>query len=609
MPVRDPRYPRPQLRRESWKLLDGVWDFALDSDALIAQPRDVDFTHVIEVPFAPETEASGIGFEGFLRRCWYRRRIEIEPAWLEQGYVLVHFGAVDREARVWANGALVGRHVGGYTPFSVDISEAARAADGEPMELVVRADDQPRTLTIPRGKQDWWAAPHEIWYARTTGIWQSVWLEHVPATSVVALRWTSDVPSLSVDLEAEIAGDVNSDDTLRVVLHRDGTLLVDDTITLVECIDGRSTIRRRFDLSDAANGDPDQLLWRPEHPHLVDATLHYAGRHDRDDRDEVSSYTAIRSVGVTNGQFQLNGQPTPLRFALDQGYWPHTGQTPPDVDALRHDVDLIKQLGLNGVRKHQKVEDPRWLAFCDELGVLVWEELPSVQRFSPDAVAALTTEWIEIVTRDQNHPCIVAWVPANESWGVPEASRDRQQRSLIDALANLTVALDPTRPISVNDGWETSGGEIVGIHDYTHDADVMSERYGSIEVVDALFAGPGPEGKALTVDGRGRDGRAVVLSETGGTTYGALSADAYVYGHLASEEDWLRGIRRLCRAVLRSRTLSGYCWTQLTDTYQETNGLLRMDRSPKAPIEQLRAALLGIRLPNDHSTEERDQPT
>ena len=302
---------------------------------------------------------------------------------------------------------------------------------------------------------------------------------------------------------------------------------MDDTITLVDCIDGRSTVRRRFDLSDAANGDPDQLVWRPEHPHLLDATLRYAGRHDR---DEVSSYTAIRSVGVENGRFQLNGQPLPLRFALDQGYWPRTGQTAPNVDALRHDVEMIRQLGLNGVRKHQKVEDPRWLAFCDELGVLVWEELPSAQRFSPDAVASLTTEWIEIVARDRNHPCIVAWVPANESWGVPEVSRDRQQRSLIDALASLTAALDPTRPVSANDGWETSGGEIVGIHDYTHDADVMSERYGSVEAVDALFAGPGPEGKALTVDGRGRDGRAVVLSETGGTTFGALPAGAYVYG-------------------------------------------------------------------------------
>ena len=182
----------------------------------------------------------------------------------------------------------------------------------------------------------------------------------------------------------------------------------------------------------------------------------------------------------------------------------------------------------------------------------------------------------------------------NESWGVPDVSRDRRQRAFVDALASLTAAIDPTRPVSANDGWETSGGDIVGIHDYTHDADVISERYGTAEAVDALFVGPGPEGKPLTTDGRGRDGRAVVLSETGGTTFGALPPGSYVYGNLASEEEWLRGIRRVCRAVLRSRTLSGYCWTQLTDTYQEANGLLRMDRSPKAPIDQLRAALLGF---------------
>ena len=586
--ARDPQHPRPQRQRAAWGLLDGPWAFALDPDAEVTAPGDVEFDRTLTVPFAPETPASGIAFDGFLRRCWYRRTIDVIPGPGER--LVVHFQAVDREARVWANGHEVGHHVGGYTPFSVDVTDV-RAPDGT-VELVVRADDDPRTTTIPRGKQDWWPEPHLIWYPRTTGVWQSVWWELVPAAHVEALRWTGDPATMSVALEATVAGAVAAGDTLRVVLRAGERVLVDDSVAVTDVVDGRAHLRRTFGLGVAGVDDPFTLIWRPSHPALIEAEVTLAGAAAS---DTVASYTALRSIGVAHGRIVLNGQPVDLRLALDQGYWPDSGLTAPSVEALRRDVELVRELGLNGVRKHQKIEDPRWLAACDELGVLVWEELPSAYPFSADTAAALTREWLDVIERDRDHPCIIAWVPVNESWGVPGVARDPQQRALVEGLAALTRALDPTRLVSANDGWETTGGDLVGIHDYDQDADRLRARYASAAALADVFDGFGPARRVVTIDGEGAAGRALVLSEMGGSTLADDPGDLFGYGNLTDVEAYLDRVGGLCAAVLASPVLSGYCWTQLTDTYQEANGLLRMDRTPKADLAELRRALRGRR--------------
>ncbi len=592
--MRDERFPRPLLRRATWESLDGSWDFAVDLDSEWEHPSSVDFDAQILVPFCPETVLSGVNFRGDLNRCWYRRTWQVPAEFSLDQRAILHFGAVDWAARVWVNGEMVGSHDGGHTPFAVDISHAA-SASGE-LEIAVRADDYPRRRDLPRGKQDWTSKPHEIWYTRSTGIWQSVWLEYTSKTYIAELHWTSALEGPSISLSAEVRGDPRPGDLMRVQLFLGTRQLIDDRIVVTDVCDHRVDVRRTFNLQCAAGEDPTAFLWSPDRPTLIDATISYVAG---DETDTVESYVGIRSITVERGRIWLNGEPLTLRMALDQGYWPDSGLTAPDVAALRRDVELVKELGLNGVRKHQKIEDPRWLAFCDELGVLVWEELPSAHEFSNNAIVASMTEWMRVISRDRSHPSIIAWVPVNESWGLPDLIHNEQHRATLRALTNVTLALDPDRLISSNDGWETSAGNVIGIHDYTQDAAVLSSRYASAESVSELFGTFGPELRTLTLDGFDLESRAIVLSEFGGITLAEDSPDAYGYGDAPTVDVWLEQIRKQCRAVLYSPVVCGYCWTQLTDTFQETNGLVRMDRTPKAPPKRVRAALVGWRLPDE----------
>ncbi len=376
--MRDEQFPRPLLRRSTWESLDGSWDFAVDPDSGWQHPSDVDFDARILVPFCPETVLSGVKFTGDLSRCWYRRMWRPPVDHPSEKRVILHFGAIDWASWVWVNGEMVGSHEGGHTPFAVDISHAVSEADE--LEIVVRADDFPRRKGLPRGKQDWTSKPHEIWYSRTTGIWQSVWLEWTPRTYIAQLDWTSDIDGPSVSLRAEIQGDPRPGDFMRVRLFQGTRPLIDDQIAVKGVRDQSVQVARTFNLQSAATEDPAGLLWSPDRPTLIDASIEYV---TGSETDAVESYVGIRSVAVERGRIWLNGELLTLRMALDQGYWPDSGLTAPDVAALRRDVELVKELGLNGVRKHQKIEDPRWLAFCDELGVLVWEELPSAHEFSP----------------------------------------------------------------------------------------------------------------------------------------------------------------------------------------------------------------------------------
>ena len=410
------------------------------------------------MPFAPETPASGIAETGFFCACWYRRTFT-DPRQNPEERLLLHFGAVDHDATVWVNGAIATIHEGGYTPFEVDITDLLRP--GGEQTLVVRALDSPHDLTQPRGKQDWKREAHGIWYPRTTGIWQSVWLEPAPATQIGRLRWSSSLDRWEIGIEAQVVGFPRDDLRLTLTLHDGRTLLAADAYAVVA-----GEVTRRIALSDPGIDDfRNELLWRPEAPTLIAAELSLrtaAG----EVLDEIRSYTALRSVGVEGDRFILNGRPLRLRMVLDQGYWPETGLTAPDDAALRRDVELALAMGFNGVRKHQKIEDPRYLAWADRLGLLVWDEMPSVYRFTSAGVERLTREWMTAIDRDSSHPSIVAWVPFNESWGVPDLTANPAHRDCVRALYHLTKTLDQTRPVIGNDGWESVATDIIGIHDY-----------------------------------------------------------------------------------------------------------------------------------------------
>ena len=583
--ARTPNHPRPQLRRRQWTPLDGEWQFALDPAARWRLPEEVLWERTIRVPFAPETAASGVGDTGFYQACWYR--VTIPAPKLAPGERLhLHFGAVDWEATVWANGQHVASHEGGYTPFCADITEAANAAE---VELVVRAGDDPQDLAKPRGKQDWHLHPHSIWYPRTTGIWQPVWTETVPATRIAKVRWTPTLERWELGLEASMSGVPRDDIRLRARLTAGPLLLADDTYQVVA-----GEVQRRIALSDPGIEDyRNELLWSPERPTLIQVHLQLL-----DDAgallDEAWSYTALRSIGVQGDRFVLNGRPLALRLVLDQGYWPNTGQTAPDDAALRRDVELAKAMGFNGVRKHQKIEDPRYLYWADALGLLVWEEMPSAYRYSAKSVERLTKEWAAVIDRDWSHPCIVAWVPFNESWGVPDLPDSPAQRHYVQALYHLTKTLDPTRPVIGNDGWESVATDIIGIHDYDDRLVEIAKRYGgATERMSHLFRKERPGGRMLILgDSTTHPDHPVMLTEFGGIAYSPAES-AWGYSRAGTAEDFAERYTKLLAIVRSLPALAGFCYTQFADTYQEANGLLFADRTPKFPLEQIARATRG----------------
>jgi hypothetical protein len=586
-------YPRPQLRRAAWRSLDGPWQAMLDDAAAFADPHEVVFDRTIVVPYPPEARASGLHDTGYRRRVWYRRQVLLDPAMTpgRDERLMLHFGAVNYRARVWVNGRFAFEHRGGHSPFSVDVT---RHLDGSALEVVVQAEDDPLDMHKARGKMDWEPEPHKIWYPRTSGIWRTVWIEKVAKSHVTQLRWTAEVAAWQIRLDADVAH-VPEGGIANVTLRLGDKLLVDD-----RCLLTGPRLSRIFQLPDPGIDDArGQWMWSPESPQLIEAEIEVRDR-DGNLLDAVRSYTALRTVGVQGDRFMLNSRPYYLRMVLDQGYWPDSLMVA-SSDQLRQDVLLIKRLGFNGVRKHQKSEDPRWLYWCDVLGLCVWGEMPSAYGFSSATVHSVMDEWKELVERDVSHPCIVAWVPTNESWGVPELANDRRQVDFVKALYHMTRALDGTRPVVGNDGWEMPCGDLVCVHDYEQDPAVLVERYGTRDAVAYTLEHVQPDRRRIVIDGFDGRGKPLFLSEFGGIACipglggaaGSSGEQGWGYSAAKDGKELLARYQALMAAVHRCRPLSGFCYTQLTDTFLEKNGLLNEHRVPKAPVEALAAATRG----------------
>ncbi|MVA74463.1 glycoside hydrolase family 2 [Auraticoccus sp. F435] len=580
-------HPRPQLRRDSYRCLDGRWEFAHDDEdtGLDAgwHRGTTPLPQRIEVPFCPESQASGIGDTGFHPVLWYRRSLrldEVEPG----SAVLLHLGAVDHTCQVWLDGELVAEHRGGMTPVTADLTGVLRP--GQEHWLVVRAADDPTDAAQPRGKQDWRTTTQGIFYDRTSGIWQTVWLEVVPRHHVTELHWSPDLAHESVHAGLAFSRALPAGSTVRVALRFEDEQLAEQTVAVTG---------RRADLTlhlpALANAMGRQrLLWSPEQPRLVDAEVELLVPGAAPDR--VDSYLGLRSTEVRDGRFVLNGRPYFLRMVLEQGYWPESHLTAPTPEARRREVELIKQLGFNGARIHQKVEDPRFLYWCDRLGLAVWGEMANAFVFRPDAAEQLTREWLDVVRRDRSHPCIVTWVPLNESWGVPHIAVRPDQAHFASALYHLTKAVDPTRPVISNDGWEHTESDIWSVHDYSPEPESIRSRYGTTEAVRRTLTdrGPGRHRALLHGDAEGPL-RPVMITEMGGLSWAPAAGQRWFgYATIGSEEELLASITELVAAVTDSPDVAGFCWTQLTDTAQETNGLLRDDRSPKVDPARLHEA-------------------
>jgi hypothetical protein len=376
-----------------------------------------------------------------------------------------------------------------------------------------------------------------------------------------------------------------------VRLTASGNVLADDVYSITN-----TDTHRRIALSDPGIDDSrNELLWSPARPQLIEAELRLEGPGGKV-IDCVRSYTALRSIAVDGNRLVLNGRPLPLRLVLDQGYWPESGSTAPDDAALRRDVELAKAMGFNGVRKHQKIEDPRYLYWADHLGLLVWGEMPSAYRFTVDSIRRTTREWMDVIRRDESHPCIIAWVPFNESWGVPNLPNNAAERHYVRGLYHLTKTLDPTRPVIGNDGWESVATDIIGIHDYDGDAARLGRRYHAEEQLPRIFRRERPGGRTLVLDGKRPVHQPLVLTEFGGISSSAVPGD-WGYVHVASAQALRDRYRTLLDTVHGLQVFAGFCYTQFADTYQEANGLLRADRTPKFPMAEIFAATSGLSAP------------
>jgi len=590
IPIPRPEYPRPQFRRKDWTNLNGEWRFAFDdSDAGLANdwqsvtPEDLrsdgsPFDRDIVVPFCYQSKLSGIGETAFHDVVWYARTFEYTPAGDER--LLLHFGAVDYRATVWVNGAQVASHEGGHTPFSADVTRALTGGDNV---LVVRAEDPSRDVTIPRGKQYWKEKSEGIFYTRTTGIWQTAWLEPVNRRRIDTLRLTPDVDAASVDVEVSVRG-IEPEMSLRATVGLDGERVLEDTLSLPSSLVERSLpLLRRGEAPDTPHlADwPSPALWSPEHPNLYDLQLELLDR-GGEVLDRVDSYFGMRKIEVKDGKVFLNNGPLYQRLVLDQGYFPEGILTAPTDEDLRRDVELAKEMGFDGARKHQKVEDPRWLFWADTLGFLVWGEMANAYQYGPGYVRRMTAEWQEAVMRDYNHPCIVAWVPMNESWGVPNLPSDRSQAEHLLALYHLTRSLDPTRPVVSNDGWEHAVTDLCNIHDY-RDADALAKSYTTPESAIAAE----PANRPIYVPGYAYGGEPILITEFGGIAFSG-DEEGWGYTTVAGDEEFLQIYEALIVALLRSGPVQGFCYTQLTDVEQEINGLLTYDRKPKADLASIR---------------------
>ncbi|HET7615723.1 MAG TPA: glycoside hydrolase family 2 TIM barrel-domain containing protein, partial [Bacillales bacterium] len=469
-------YPRPQFVREAWMNLNGEWDFAFDDGKVgVSEKWYKKFpeARTILVPFAYQTKKSGINDPAFHDVVWYHRTFDLSDAWKNQN-ILLHFGAVDYQAQVYVNGELAARHEGGHVSFSTDITHLISEKDNH---VVVRAEDPSKDVTIPRGKQYWHERSASIFYTRTTGIWQTVWLEPVSPVHIDSIRWTPQIDRGDVDAEFEV-NDFNGQQVeVTVDISFKGVAVVSDRIQVQESYTKRSfNLRNR--IADRSNIHGDGWYWTPSHPNLFDVTVTL--KVDGHPVDRIESYFGMRKVSIDQGKFMLNNRPFYQKLVLDQGYFPEGLLTAPSDDDLKQDIVLAKEMGFNGARKHQKVEDPRYLYWADKLGFLVWGEMASCSEYSEDAARRMSSEWSEVIRRDYNHPCIVTWVPINESWGVSRIAIEEQQQSHSLAMYYLTKSLDTTRPVLSNDGWEHTVSDMLGIHNY-HSADALREAYETVD--------------------------------------------------------------------------------------------------------------------------------
>jgi len=575
-------YPRPQFVRPDWLCLNGPWQFEIDcgDSGLERGLCDRELAGEILVPFCPESELSGIGNVDFMEAVWYRREVEVPGEWAGRD-VLLHFGAVDYDATVWVNGREMARHRGGFTPLACEL--AGVAAPGETATIVVRARD-PKGEAKPGGKQAVEFANRGCHYTRTTGIWQTVWLEPVPTTRLERPRITPDVAQRRFVLDVPIRGP-RTGMAVRAILSDDAG----EVCRAEVAADGDFTPRL-----DLVIGEDRLKLWGPGRPHLYDIALELVDASGAV-VDAAATYAGMRSVTLDAKAVRINGQTVFQRLVLDQGYYPDGILTAPCDGALVRDIELSLAAGFNGARLHQKVFEERFLYHADRLGYLVWGEFGDWgarpqqsavtvhDRSRHEPAATMMTQWLEVLARDYSHPSIVGWCPLNET-KEPIDDRIRTLDDLTRGLFLATKAADRSRPVLDASGYShrVSETDVYDSHDYTQDPERFAERHKGVAT-----GTPFVNGENWSVPYRGQP---YFVSEFGGIRW-SDSPEGWGYGEAPETlEEFHARFEGLVAVLLDDPAMFGYCYTQLTDVFQEQNGVYRFDRTSKLDIPRIRAA-------------------
>ncbi len=548
-------HPKPQFRRDSWQTLNGEWQFEIDhsnsGEARRLFDNGVAFSQKINVPFCPESKLSGIEYKDFMNAVWYKREIETTPDQLK-GRVILHFGAVDYIANVFVNGVKCGTHKGGYVSFSFDITEYLHEGKNT---LAVHAVDDTRSKAVPSGKQSERYASYQAFYTRTTGVWQSVWLEFVPKNYINSFKYTTDINAVTLTVTAEVCGSGE----FGIEASYNGKAM---GCASTHCNGGRVTLTVPL---------AEKYLWEIGNGRLYDLKLTFGD-------DIVNSYFGLRSVRFEGDKFLLNEKSVFQRLVLDQGFYPDGVYTAPSDKELEADIERSMALGFNGARLHEKVFEERFLYHADRKGYIVWGEYPNwgLDISKPEALFDILPEWVDEIKRDINHPSIVGWCPLNET-------QKNQCDNLVATLYDVTKALDPDRPCIDSSGWYHVKTDVYDLHNYCQDPEKFKSYYENVATKGEFYDW------VTQKKGVYKKGMPFFLSEYGGIAWNTNDG-GWGYGDgPKTEEEFLARLKGLTDALLDNEGMFGFCYTQLTDIEQEQNGLYTYDRKPKFDTQIIHA--------------------
>lgn len=562
-------YPRPQFERQDWVNLNGTWTYTFD----FGRSGDAkDFKHSkgfdgkILVPFCPESRLSGVGYTDFINTIWYQREITVPEAWAGKN-ILLHFGAVDYEASIYVNGRFVMTHYGTGSSFAADITKFVKP--GETANLVLRVNDNLRENHQPGGKQSKDLYSSGCMYTRTTGIWQTVWMEPVAEGALKNVFAQPDIDQSQLVVRPEFWNE-SCDNTLTVQVFDGKKVVATKTVKATNQTVVVLPIK-------------NQKLWSPENPFLYDVKYTVKDKAGKV-IDAVNSYAGMRKVHIANGYFYLNNKPYYQRLVLDQGFYPEGIWTAPSDEALKQDIIMSKECGFNGARLHQKVFEERFFYWADHLGYLTWAEQASWGLDVNDDLAArnFLSEWTEELVRDRNHPSIVTWTPFNETWDARDGVFVRMMRDVYD----LTKAVDPTRPVNDASGDGHVKTDIWAIHDYTREPEKIIENH-------TIVAGKEPYRNMARAPFLAKyNGQPYMVDEMGGLGWIPKEERANSWGYgatIETEEEFYSILEKEIDAFKACKHVVGFCYTQLTDVEQEKNGMYYYDRRPKFDMKRIKA--------------------